>query len=44
MIKSKKVGIKKDTLVNILNIIDIVNAAKTGPGSKMVDRVRYFGY
>ena len=23
---------------------DIVNAAKTGPGSKMVDRVRYFRY
>ena len=25
-------------------IPDIVNTAKTGPGSKMVDRVRYFGY
>ena len=35
---------KKDSLVKILNIFDIVNAAKTGPESKIVDRVRYFGY
>ena len=27
-----------------LNILDIVNTTKTGPGSKMVDRVWYFGY
>ena len=26
------------------NILDIVNAAKTGPVSEMVCRVRYFGY
>ena len=33
-------GIIMDSLVKILNILDIVNTAKTGPGSKMVDRVR----
>ena len=34
--KSKKVGIKKDSVVKILNILDIVNTTKTGPVSIMV--------
>ena len=34
--KMKK-GIKNDSLGKILNIHDIVNTAKTGPGSKMVE-------
>ena len=40
--KMKKVGIKKDSLVNILNIPDISNTAKTGSVSKMVDRVKFW--
>ena len=40
--KMKKGGIKKDSLVNILNIPDIANTAKTGPVSKMVDRVKFW--
>ena len=44
----KKAGIKKHSLVEILNIPDIAYTAKTGPGSKMVDRVWsqvwYFGF
>ena len=39
----KKNRIKKVSLVNFLNILDIVIAAKTSPGSKMIDRVQYFG-
>ena len=43
--KMKKVGIKKGfSSENFEYILDIVNAAKTGPESKMVDRVRYFRY
>ena len=44
MTKRKKVGIKKDSLVKILNIPDIVKITKNWSGSKMVYRVRYFGY
>ena len=39
--KLKRVGIKKVSLVKFWNILDIFNTAKTGPGSKMHDRVRY---
>ena len=39
----KKVGIKKVSLGKFFNILDIVIIAKTGPGSKMIDRVRDFG-
>ena len=41
--KMKKVGIKKVSLVIYFNILDIVITAKNGTGSKMIDRVRYFG-
>ena len=41
--KMKKVGIKKVSLVKFFNILDIVITAKACPGSKMIDRVRYFG-
>ena len=33
---------KNASLVKILSILDIVITAKTGTGSKLVDRVRYF--
>ena len=39
----KRVGIKKVSLVKFFNILDIVITAKTGPRSKMIDRVQYFG-
>ena len=39
----KRVGIKKVLLLIFFNIFDIVIIAKTGPGSKMIDRVQYFG-
>ena len=43
--KMKKVGIKKDSLVKILNIYSTSSMPqKTGPESKMVDKVRYFRY
>ena len=29
--------------MNFFNILDIVVTAKTDPGSKMIDRVQYFG-
>ena len=35
---------KRFSSENFEYILDIVNAAKTGPESKMVDRVRYFRY
>ena len=38
----KKVGIKKVSLVKYFNILDIIITAKTGPGSKMIDRVWYY--
>ena len=41
--KRKKVGFKKVSLVKMFNILDIVITAKTGPWSKMIDRVWYFG-
>ena len=43
--KMKIVGIKKGfSSENFEYILDIVDAAKTGPASKMVDRVPYFRY
>ena len=41
--KTKKVGNIKVSLVIFFTILNIVNIAKTGPRSKMIDRVRYFG-
>ena len=40
----KKKWDKNGFSMKILNILDIVNTTKTGPESKMVDRVWYFAY
>ena len=39
----KKGWDQKGSSSDFINILDIVIIAKTGPGSKMIDRVRYFG-
>ena len=45
MTKMKIVGIKKGfSIENFEYLLDIVDAAKTGPASKMVDMVPYFRY
>ena len=40
--KNEKNEIKHVSPVKILNTFDIVNTAKTGAGSNVVDRVQYF--